>query len=299
MRGLIAPALAGLTLLPSVALAAAPAPGFRIPVAVKKLANGLTIVVSEDHSAPTFGMSTAFRIGFRLEPKGRTGFAHLFEHMMFEGTPGRPQGHAHPRDRGRRRRAERLHPQRLHELHRLGAGLGARRDPLARGRPDEAPRLLREEPQEPAGGREGGDPGQRQEPALRPLLLDRPRGQGVRQVGEQPRRLRLVRGPRRREPQGRRDLLQELLRTEQRGDGHRRRRHAGGRLRQGREVLRRAALAAAAPAGRTSRRTEHGRADARADGPAGPGARGGRGLQAARPGSATTTWRSWCWATCS
>ena len=92
MRGLIAPALAGLTLLPSVALAAAPAPGFRIPVAVKKLANGMTIVVSEDHSAPTFGMSTAFHIGFRLEPKGRTGFAHLFEHMMFEGTPVAPKG---------------------------------------------------------------------------------------------------------------------------------------------------------------------------------------------------------------
>jgi predicted Zn-dependent peptidase len=74
-------------LLPVVA-SAAPAPSaFRIPVAVKKLPNGLTVVVSEDHSAPTFGISTAFRIGFRLEPKGRTGFAHLFEHMMFEGTP--------------------------------------------------------------------------------------------------------------------------------------------------------------------------------------------------------------------
>jgi predicted Zn-dependent peptidase len=37
-------------------------------------------------------MSTAYRIGFRLEPKGRTGFAHLFEHMMFEGTPISPKG---------------------------------------------------------------------------------------------------------------------------------------------------------------------------------------------------------------
>jgi predicted Zn-dependent peptidase len=59
---------------------------------VKKLANGLTVVVSEDHSAPTFGISTAYRIGFRLEPQGRTGFAHLFEHMMFEGTPVAPKG---------------------------------------------------------------------------------------------------------------------------------------------------------------------------------------------------------------
>ena len=71
---------------------AAPAPGWRIPVETKVLANGLTVVVSEDHSAPTFGISTAYRIGFRLEPQNRTGFAHLFEHMMFEGTPNAPKG---------------------------------------------------------------------------------------------------------------------------------------------------------------------------------------------------------------
>jgi len=90
MRGLIAAAVA--VLLPTLVLAAPEAPGFKIPVAVKKLGNGLTIVVSEDHSAPTFGISTAFHVGFRLEPKGRTGFAHLFEHMMFEGTPVAPKG---------------------------------------------------------------------------------------------------------------------------------------------------------------------------------------------------------------
>jgi predicted Zn-dependent peptidase len=59
---------------------------------MKKLANGLTVVVSEDHSAPTFGISTVFNIGFRLEPQSRTGFAHIFEHMMFEGTPVAPKG---------------------------------------------------------------------------------------------------------------------------------------------------------------------------------------------------------------
>ena len=68
------------------------ATGWQIPIEVKKLPNGLTVAVSEDHTAPTFGMSTAYRIGFRLEPKGRTGFAHLFEHMMFEGTPVSPKG---------------------------------------------------------------------------------------------------------------------------------------------------------------------------------------------------------------
>ena len=65
---------------------------WKAPTAMKKLANGLTVVVSEDHSAPTFGLCISYGIGFRLEPEGRTGFAHLFEHMMFEGTPVSPKG---------------------------------------------------------------------------------------------------------------------------------------------------------------------------------------------------------------
>jgi zinc protease len=74
-------------------LAAAPSPQpWKVPTAMKKLNNGLVVVVSEDHSAPTFGLCIAYGIGFRLEPKGRTGFAHLFEHMMFEGTPDAPKG---------------------------------------------------------------------------------------------------------------------------------------------------------------------------------------------------------------
>ena len=79
--------------LVSWALTAVPAHAdWRVPLASKKLENGLTVVVSEDNSAPTFGLCIAYGIGFRLEPKGRTGFAHLFEHMMFEGTPDAPKG---------------------------------------------------------------------------------------------------------------------------------------------------------------------------------------------------------------
>ena len=66
--------------------------GWKVPAVTKKLPNGLVVVVSEDHSAPTFGLCISYRIGFRLEPEGRTGFAHLFEHMMFEGTPVAPKG---------------------------------------------------------------------------------------------------------------------------------------------------------------------------------------------------------------
>jgi predicted Zn-dependent peptidase len=65
---------------------------WKVPTAEKKLKNGLVVVVSEDRSAPTFGLCITYGIGFRLEPEGRTGFAHLFEHMMFEGTPNAPKG---------------------------------------------------------------------------------------------------------------------------------------------------------------------------------------------------------------
>ena len=70
----------------------APAQQWHPPTQTKKLSNGLVAVVSEDHSAPTIGICVTYGIGFRLEPEGRTGFAHLFEHMMFEGTPVSPKG---------------------------------------------------------------------------------------------------------------------------------------------------------------------------------------------------------------
>jgi len=64
----------------------------KLPISVFELDNGLTLVVSEDHTTPIFGLSVVYGVGFRLEPRGRTGFAHLFEHMMFEGTPNAPKG---------------------------------------------------------------------------------------------------------------------------------------------------------------------------------------------------------------
>jgi predicted Zn-dependent peptidase len=59
---------------------------FRIPVAYRKLPNGLRVVVSENHASPIVVVEVMYRIGFRIEPKNRTGFAHLFEHMMFQGS---------------------------------------------------------------------------------------------------------------------------------------------------------------------------------------------------------------------
>jgi zinc protease len=57
-----------------------------IPVEHATLANGLRVVTSPDRSAPFVTVGVYYRIGFRLEPRGRSGFAHLFEHMMFQGS---------------------------------------------------------------------------------------------------------------------------------------------------------------------------------------------------------------------
>jgi zinc protease len=57
-----------------------------VPVVYYKLPNGLRVVVSEDHVAPVVTVAVYYNVGFRVEPKGRTGFAHLFEHMMFQGS---------------------------------------------------------------------------------------------------------------------------------------------------------------------------------------------------------------------
>ena len=57
-----------------------------IPVEHTTLANGLLVVASPDSSAPFVTVGVYYRIGFRLEPRGRSGFAHLFEHMMFQGS---------------------------------------------------------------------------------------------------------------------------------------------------------------------------------------------------------------------
>ena len=51
-----------------------------------KLKNGLRVIISEDHSAPVYSITVTYNVGSRDERKGRTGFAHLFEHMMFKGS---------------------------------------------------------------------------------------------------------------------------------------------------------------------------------------------------------------------
>jgi zinc protease len=57
-----------------------------IPATKFVLKNGLTLIVHEDHSAPLVATSIWYHVGSKNEPKGKTGFAHLFEHLMFNGS---------------------------------------------------------------------------------------------------------------------------------------------------------------------------------------------------------------------
>ncbi|HEX2851101.1 MAG TPA: pitrilysin family protein, partial [Acidimicrobiales bacterium] len=58
------------------------------------LPNGLRVVLSTDRAAPAVGIVVNYDVGFRSEPEGRTGFAHLFEHLMFQGSHTLEKGEA-------------------------------------------------------------------------------------------------------------------------------------------------------------------------------------------------------------
>ena len=57
-----------------------------VPVRYHTLDNGLKVVLSQDSTTPVVTVAVYYNIGFRIEPRDRTGFAHLFEHMMFQGS---------------------------------------------------------------------------------------------------------------------------------------------------------------------------------------------------------------------
>ena len=88
-----APALAA---APAQAVAARPAPiaalveQVRIPHSSFTLPNGLRVIVHEDRKAPVVAVNVWYNVGAKDEPRGKTGFAHLFEHLMFNGTENAP-----------------------------------------------------------------------------------------------------------------------------------------------------------------------------------------------------------------
>ena len=86
----VAPLLA---IVLSVSATSAVAERLSVPYEMFRLPNGLTVIVHEDHSAPDrLASNTWYHVGSAREKPGRTGFAHLFEHLMFEGSKNVPEG---------------------------------------------------------------------------------------------------------------------------------------------------------------------------------------------------------------
>ena len=91
-------AVADLTAAIAPAVPAAPEPApvsalvseVAIPHSTFQLENGLTVLVHQDRKAPIVAVSTWYNVGSKDEPKGKTGFAHLFEHLMFNGSENLP-----------------------------------------------------------------------------------------------------------------------------------------------------------------------------------------------------------------
>jgi zinc protease len=85
-----------LSLLLAAVLFDAPAMGAAVSIPVERysLANGLKVVLSPNDSSPTIAVAVYYNVGSKVEEKGKSGFAHLFEHMMFQGSENVPKtGH--------------------------------------------------------------------------------------------------------------------------------------------------------------------------------------------------------------
>src|SRR6266513_4737331 len=65
---------------------------FTVPLEKHTLPNGMRVILSQDSAVPVVAVYMIYNVGARSEEKGRTGFAHLFEHMMFEGSANAPKG---------------------------------------------------------------------------------------------------------------------------------------------------------------------------------------------------------------
>jgi predicted Zn-dependent peptidase len=83
MRGTLVVLLIAVVVM-AAALVAAPVS--KVQFSDTKLKNGLRVIIVEDHTAPVFSIAITYNVGSRNERAGRTGFAHLFEHMMFKGS---------------------------------------------------------------------------------------------------------------------------------------------------------------------------------------------------------------------
>ena len=206
---------------PAARAAAAPAvPPIRYHS--RTLANGLRVYAIRDPNSANVSVQVWYDVGSKDDPRGRSGFAHLFEHMMFKSTPQPRPRAVRPADRGCRRLQQRLDQRRLHQLLR-----GRPRQPSA------APALGRGRADELAGDRagllrlrarrgEGGVAQPRARPALWPALLSLSPADLLRRASLCPARHRQHRGSRRGDDRGRARLPRHLLPARQCGAGRRR-----------------------------------------------------------------------------
>src|SRR6266511_3888482 len=81
-----------LVLLPSVLAAQAPPRPLEVPYRQFTLANGLNVILHRDATVPVVAVNVWYHVGSANERPGRTGFAHLFEHLMFEGSKNVKEG---------------------------------------------------------------------------------------------------------------------------------------------------------------------------------------------------------------
>ena len=85
-------AIAGFALAASITSTAQGPKPLSVPYTQFTLANGLHVILHEDHSIPVVAVNTWYHVGSGSEKAGKTGFAHLFEHVMFEGSQHVPEG---------------------------------------------------------------------------------------------------------------------------------------------------------------------------------------------------------------
>lgn len=76
----------------AASVAAAAETRLNVPYTRFRLPNGLTVIMHEDHTTPTVSVNIYYHVGSGREKPGRTGFAHLFEHIMYEGSGNVPEG---------------------------------------------------------------------------------------------------------------------------------------------------------------------------------------------------------------
>ena len=244
------------------AAAAKTAGGIHVPVEYHKLPNGLKVVLSPDHTSPKVVVAVYYGIGFRIEPKDRTGFAHLFEHMMFQGSQnlGKMEFIKLVQSNGGilngSTRFDFTNYFEIVPSHTLEMALWAEADRM-KGLAINQDNLTNQQ-----GVVKSRGPGQRLEPSLRRLPLARHAAVREHQLVQLPQLLRRSEGPRCRDPFRRAGFLQDLLRPQQRGDGGHRRLRLEADARLDHEVLRRHPFPEASAAARHLR-AEAGAGEAR------------------------------------